>query len=573
MQTHLGGVNSEPDYCLRLDDFDGNTDTYTFECDGTNGANVDWYYDGTDRLVIAGQIYGGVEDGNNMWQSPKVWNIYAVYTGVAPVGNTFDDATSTTTDVVLYVFDNTQLFEYNGRTGADSSSNTLIAKLDERTNEDPRAAEQYTVTGYLALSGETRFGGAWLALLDCEPGVDEPEDPFKDWCCTCSEFGVDRQCFPETILDPSGGACGTQGVLQCQALAEPMTCDDCQGQDPQECRPFNGTAQGGLLVTRENTGATPPEYCLRIDNLLSGTQMSPEIYTFECDDANGNSNGAFVEWYYDGADRLVIAGTIYGGLDIGTAWDNPELWNLYAVYTGVAPVAGVGPAITEEMIVEALSVWGPVGAPLEELYTFDAIPFDAGVDDATLRAAVDVRNPNNVALLAEHYTIRGFFVPTGEERQDGVGRGWFGLMDCAQGVDEPEDPTKNWCCDYPRQGIQRECLQSFANPSDGQTIVCQQVETCDECVPYTECMTDDECDPCGVCSEQGMCLIDDSQRDECGKCPGQSGFGECKIIGCSAAFGDCVTANGINVPEALDDIEARIQALETPPSPPPTENL
>jgi len=260
--------------------------------------------------VIAGQVYGGVEDSNDMWQSPKVWNIYAVYTGVAPVGNTFDDATSTTTDVVLYVFDNTQLFEYNGRTGADSSSNTLIIKLDERTNLDPRAAEQYTVTGYLALSGETRFGGAWLALLDCE-----------------------------------------------------------------------------------------------------------------------------------------------------------------------------------------------------------------------------------------------------------------------QGVDEPEVPTKNWCCDYPRQGIQRECLQSFVDPSDGQTIVCQQVETCDECVPYTECTTDDECDPCGVCSEQGMCLIDDTQRDECGKCPGQSGFGECKIIGCSAAFGDCVTANGINVPEALDDIEARIQALETPPSPPPTENL
>jgi hypothetical protein len=67
-----------------------------------------------------------------------------------------------------------------------------------------------------------------------------------------------------------------------------------------------------------------------------------------------------------------------------------------------------------------------------------------------------------------------------------------------------------------------------------------------------------------------MCTTDESLRDDCGKCPGQTGFGKCNIVKCSVAFTDCVINKDINIEEAIENIEQRVQVLEqaAPPSPP-----
>lgn len=548
--THQGGTESEPFYCLRLDDFKDQGKSVTFECDGPNGASVEWYHDGAGTLTIAGTVYGGFDNGNDVaspagWTSPQLWNIYAVYTGMTAGTPGF-----TTTDQGSFViWDDDELYEY---TSATRGGVEMTLKLDVRTNSDARAETLHTIEGLLTTEAfattEGTFRG-WLGLFECDSEVDQPEDPAQKWCCTCSEFGVDRQCLPEQILDPSGGACGAQGVLECQALAQPLTCDDCQGQDPEECRPFNGTAQGGLMLTHAGGNDSPPDYCFRLDDFDGNT----DTYTFECDDTSGLAGGASVEWYYDGSDRLVIAGQIYGGVEAGNVWTSPKLWNLYAVYTGIAPVAGIADA-TSAVIADTVVVY-----VWDDSQSFE-YEGRSGAGAAGLAMIAKVNERTNLEpRAADHYTVTGYLTRLD---QSVFGGAWLGLLECDSTIDVPEEPFLNWCCDFPGQGIQRECRSALVDPSEGSTVVCEEVETCDDCTPYTECVTDDDCDPCGVCSPQGMCVTDDSQRDPCGKCPGQSGFGECKVIECNVAFGECFLTKDINAPEALAAIEARIEVLE-----------
>ena len=544
--THLGGGEAPPAYCLRLDDFLDLGKPVTFECDGSNGASVEWYHDGAGTLTISGQVYGGKDIGTS-WDSPQIWNIYAVYTGIVADGAGFS---TSTTSIVLWIWDDNESYEYSA---VLRSGTSLDATLGFRASADPRANTLFTIEGWLdgPFTETSSTARDWIGLLDCNSTVDEPEDPFENWCCTCSEFGIDRQCFADLILDPSGGACGEHGTLTCAPID---LCDDCQGQDPAECRPFNGTAQGGFMLTHAGGSNSPPDYCLRLDDF----DGNMDTYSFECDDTSGLAGGASVEWYYDGVDRLVIAGQIYGGVETGNVWTSPKLWNIYAVYTGVAPVAGIADA-TSAVIADAVVVYVWDNAQTFEYEGRSG----AGAAGLAMIARVDERT-NLEPRAAEHYTVTGFLTRLD---QNVFGGAWLGLLDCNRTIDEPEDPFRHWCCDCPNSGLQRECVDSLIDPSGGacgmsNALVCAEVDSCDDCTPYSECVTDDDCDPCGVCSPQGMCQTDDSLRDPCGKCPGQSGFGDCNVVKCNAAFTGCLVTKNINVPEALADIEARIETLE-----------
>lgn len=92
--------------------------------------------------------------------------------------------------------------------------------------------------------------------------------------------------------------------------------------------PAHAFSIGKYRVNNHPDGnAAPPAYCLRLDGLVSGN--SSDIYTFNCENSQSE---VFLE--YDGS-SVTISGKVFGGLDVGSSYDNPVVWDLDFTYNNV----------------------------------------------------------------------------------------------------------------------------------------------------------------------------------------------------------------------------------------------
>ena len=58
-------------------------------------------------------------------------------------------------------------------------------------------------------------------------------------------------------------------------------------------------------------------------------------------------------------------------------------------------------------------------------------------------------------------------------------------------------------------------------------------------------------------------MFNGALENECGKCPGEDCFDNCKVVDCNAAFqSECVVAGETNVGNKIDALLQRLEQLE-----------
>ncbi len=77
---------------------------------------------------------------------------------------------------------------------------------------------------------------------------------------------------------------------------------------------------------------TPPAYGLRLDGLMGGST----VYTFDVTN-QGLGNGLTLTYTASG---IHISGTIWGGVDNGSSWTNPEAWTVDFTFSSVTTAIG-----------------------------------------------------------------------------------------------------------------------------------------------------------------------------------------------------------------------------------------
>ncbi len=115
------------------------------------------------------------------------------------------------------------------------------------------------------------------------------------------------------------------------------------------------------LLNHPDGSAAAPSYGLRLDGLLDGDPNS--IFTFSFEDEGAN---VIMDFFLDentGTGTIDIAGTIFGGKDVGGSWENPALWQIEFHYEIVEAAASepdlIAISVTDPANVGSLS--GPLG--------------------------------------------------------------------------------------------------------------------------------------------------------------------------------------------------------------------
>jgi hypothetical protein len=88
------------------------------------------------------------------------------------------------------------------------------------------------------------------------------------------------------------------------------------------------------LFNHPSGNVQPPSYGLRLDGLLDGDQN--KTFTF---DFNDSRSSMFLD-YNAQTGTINISGKVWGGLDEGTTYQNPELWEVNFTYKNVTSVSG-----------------------------------------------------------------------------------------------------------------------------------------------------------------------------------------------------------------------------------------
>lgn len=344
----------------------------------------------------------------------------------------------------------------------------------------------------------------------------------------------EAQCSNFHGLDRPNDACCilAKSVWQCEDLLSGSvvsTCDDCMGPPPPPppiCVPTS-QAQGGVGLTPTSGDERPPNYCLRLDGFKDNG-----VVTFSCEE---------VFWAYDGADELVVWGSVFGGRDTGSAWSNPQQWFIWARYTGIAP-GQLSSATTAEVLV----IYDD-----DESYTYSGQLRMGTSLDLSLNFRVG-SEPRASTL----YTAEGWLVSNDGFDEQGA-QDWIVLLQCEPDTPPPpSDPRRNWCCECEgsKKPAMAQCLQALPFDPSWRAcgtlgeLVCREVGECSECL----CRTSADC-ATGECCSMGTC---EPTANACLKCPGEPGFTQCTEVGCSVAI-DCVTVNGVNVLEALEALEQK----------------
>jgi len=302
-------------------------------------------------------------------------------------------------------------------------------------------------------------------------------------------------------------------------------CDECMGTPPPPppvCKPTEN-AQRGTMLTHLGGNAASPDYCLRLDNFKNlGSPV-----TFECTN---------VVWEYDGTDVLVIAGTVFGGKDVGSVWDAPQEWTVWARYTGIASGSLTSPSTDVVLVIY----------DDDEAYTYSGVQRSGSSLDLSLNFRVG-SDPRAAYL----YTAEGW-MSSNDDFSDSGAQDWIGLLECDSNVPPPPpDPRTNWCCAC-TVSSPSVCIEDLPyNPSGAQCgtygqLMCSAVEQCQDCL----CSSNEECGS-GECCTEGSC---EPTADKCLKCPDEEGYGNCLEIECNVAL-PSLTFNGMDILEKLGEHE------------------
>jgi hypothetical protein len=99
---------------------------------------------------------------------------------------------------------------------------------------------------------------------------------------------------------------------------------------PPECDLCGTHKLGGMMLDHPDGNARDPTYCLRLDNFVDA--VGPGKVTFSCESTSHPSAG--VVWEYDGAGTYTFSGKVFGGLDVGSTWNSPQLYDVSATFSG-----------------------------------------------------------------------------------------------------------------------------------------------------------------------------------------------------------------------------------------------
>ena len=151
---------------------------------------------------------------------------------------------------------------------------------------------------------------------DCEPDCDA--DGIPDECePDCDADGIPDDCEDDCNNDGTPDDCEED----CDSDGTPDVCEpDMDGDgipdDCEECPPPSHDCDLGCwnLKNSPHGNAASPYYGLRLDGLFGDY---PNVYTFSWEHP-----GAGGTICYDGAGTLTISGVAYGGLDVGSDWDD-----------------------------------------------------------------------------------------------------------------------------------------------------------------------------------------------------------------------------------------------------------
>ncbi len=129
----------------------------------------------------------------------------------------------------------------------------------------------------------------------------------------CNGDDVDDQC--QDLPD-----CNGNGVPDVCDLAAGTSSDRNQNGVPDECEDCLAPTSAGQagrwrILNNHNTDLlAPPAFGLRLDGLLDGD--CDKGYTFDLE-----APGSALYLDFDGVSKVRISGTVWGGLDVGDAWD------------------------------------------------------------------------------------------------------------------------------------------------------------------------------------------------------------------------------------------------------------
>lgn len=319
---------------------------------------------------------------------------------------------------------------------------------------------------------------------------------------------------------PNDGCCIlAKSAWQCEQMLNGAivdSCDECTGPPPPPppvCVPTD-REQGGRAMTHLGGNVADPPYGLRLDGLNSVGQP----VTFDL---------VNVFWYYDGADTLTIWGTVFGGLDVGSSWDSPQEWSVWARYTGFSP-SSLSTSTTDTVLV----IYDD-----DEGYTYSGQHRMGSSLDLTLNFRVG-SDPRAASI----YTAEGWLKSDDGFSERGA-QDWIALLKCEPDTPPPPpDPRLTWCCECQGSKTQAmpQCLENL--PFDPSwtpcgtlgELICRPVADCADCL----CRTNDDCGA-GECCTMGSC---EATADRCFKCPGDPAFQDCTQLNCN-----------VEIPELLLD--------------------
>jgi len=179
---------------------------------------------------------------------------------------------------------------------------------------------------------------------DCEPDCDAdgiPDDCEDDCDADGTPDDCEDDCDADGIPDDCEDDCDADGTPDdceedCDADGIPDDCEpdgDNDGipDDCEECPPPSHDCELGCWNLKDSPhgNAASPYYGLRLDGLFGDY---PNVYTFSWE--HPGAGGVIC---YDGDGTLTISGVAYGGLDVGSDWDDDVQGYLTVdfVYTNV----------------------------------------------------------------------------------------------------------------------------------------------------------------------------------------------------------------------------------------------